>query len=98
MSENQETPPEEEEERKTHPAYVPAEDDSWLSVKFAGNSAHIVDVALHNATPFHILAAAAYLKEKALQMINQAEAAEYQRLQEHERLNKIEIAKSSIKQ
>lgn len=56
-----------------HPTYKPAEEDSLLRIRFAGNTSIPVDVGLHLITPFQLFAISAYLEHEAKKMLLRAD-------------------------
>jgi hypothetical protein len=74
------------------PHYRPPEEDSAVFVRFAGNTAQIIDFNTKNIDAFQLLALAAYLEMKGKQTIVAIEARVLQEQAEREARSKIAIA------
>ncbi len=74
-----------------NPAYVPAQEDSIVLVRFVGNTAQIGDFQTKRIDAFQMLALGSFLEMKGKQTIAAIEAEAYARAQEEARKNAIVV-------
>ena len=81
-----------EQRPKLSPAYRPPEEDSVVQVRFAGNTAQIIDFNTRHIDAFQLLALASFLEMKGKQTIVNIEAETMRQAQLEAERNRIAIA------
>lgn len=88
--------PQGSEQPKLFPGYEPAKEDSVLMIRFAGNTAQIIDFVTKNIDAFQILAVAHFLEMKGKQAVVAIEQAEIYRQQQLKQQAEAEAERKKI--